>query len=303
MAHPKISVLLPIYNGMPWLPQTMESLLAQSYRDFEILALDDGSQDGTLECLQGFSKQDARVYVRSRSNRGLIATLNELLDWAQGEYLARMDADDLSLPQRLERQVELAERMQLDLCGSHFQVISEEGQVRETYAGPLSQEGCWAFLASAPPFAHGSLLLRRSFLQRHALRYGQTEFRRAEDYALWVQCALAGARMGNVDAVLFQYRVTGGSLSRSKQWGIFRDAARISRHILQEAAAPMEQNVLAVLHSPTPFSPREQWLYALATILLLRKGKYRGFLLGCRRIPILAWLKAWALFLKRYAFL
>ena len=102
---PKISVVMSVYNGEKYLTEAVESILKQSFFDFEFIIINDGSSDKTQEILQRFQKEDKRIRVVSRANKGLIYSLNEGVKMAQGEYIARMDADDVSRPERLQKQL------------------------------------------------------------------------------------------------------------------------------------------------------------------------------------------------------
>ena len=99
-----VSVLLPVFNREPFLRQAIESILAQSFAEFELLILDDGSTDASLGTIKSLTAVDPRIRFESRANRGLVATLNELLDKAKGDFIARMDADDVAAPERFARQ-------------------------------------------------------------------------------------------------------------------------------------------------------------------------------------------------------
>ena len=103
--RPSVSVLMPIHNGEPTLTEAVESVLAQTFGDFELIAVDDGSTDSSLAKLQSFARGDPRVRILSRPNTGIAGALNDSIQQARGEFLVRMDADDIALPQRFEKQV------------------------------------------------------------------------------------------------------------------------------------------------------------------------------------------------------
>ena len=103
--RPSVSVLMPIHNGEPTLAEAVESVLAQTFADFELIAIDDGSTDGSLSMLEAFARRDPRVRILSRPNTGIAGALNDSIQQARGEFLARMDADDIALPTRFEKQV------------------------------------------------------------------------------------------------------------------------------------------------------------------------------------------------------
>src|SRR4051794_24772902 len=102
---PPISVLLAVYNGGRYLRAAVDSILTQTFTDFEFIIIDDGSTDGSLATLREFAQRDPRINLVSRPNKGLTVTLNEGIALARGEFLARMDADDIALPQRFEKQI------------------------------------------------------------------------------------------------------------------------------------------------------------------------------------------------------
>ena len=125
----KISVLLPVRNAERYVGMAIESILSQTYGDFELLALDDGSSDRSLQILRDYEVRDDRVRVFSRENRGLVYTLNELIAKANGLLLARMDADDISLPDRFRKQVEFMDaKPDHVLVGGWIEQINDAGQ-------------------------------------------------------------------------------------------------------------------------------------------------------------------------------
>lgn len=126
---PLVSLNVPAYNASRYVGQAMESLLTQSFRDFELIAIDDGSSDATGEILESFARRDPRVRVESRPNRGISATRNELLGRSRGRWIAILDADDLARPERLERQLRYLREHPDVLCvGSGYELIDSEGR-------------------------------------------------------------------------------------------------------------------------------------------------------------------------------
>src|SRR5579859_2675921 len=109
MTSPLVSVAMPVYNAQRYLAQAVDSILAQSFKDFEFIIIDDGSTDSSTEILRKYEAADPRIRLFSRPNTGLTIALNEALGYARGRYLARMDSDDVSLPRRLEKQVAFME--------------------------------------------------------------------------------------------------------------------------------------------------------------------------------------------------
>ena len=212
-SSPLVTVLMPVFNGGADLSLAIESILNQTYPHFELLMIDDGSTDKSAQLIASY--QDGRIrFLQNSKNMGLVATLNRGIDEARGKYIARMDADDVSLPTRLATQVALLEANAGDIGGSFFDVISKEGNYLRTLSAPLTMEGVVACLANTVPFAHGSVMMRTAFLQEHQLRYRQEAD--AEDFDLWVRIFEAGGKFVNSDQVLYQYRDYGSSLSKIK---------------------------------------------------------------------------------------
>lgn len=202
---PRVSVVLPVCNGAPYVAAAVESILRQSLTAFELLAIDDGSSDGTADILAGCAARDARVRVVSRANRGLAATLNEGLTLAAAPLVAIMNADDLALPQRLACQVAFLE--------AHPAVAAVGGQTRcfiadrepgPATALPTTPAGVHALLATTSPLAHPAVMLRR----QAALDVGgyRAELEPAEDYDLWLRLA-ERHELANLPDVVLHYRL------------------------------------------------------------------------------------------------
>lgn len=211
---PDISVLLPIYNGEKYLIEAIESILGQTFINFELLILDDGSTDASLSILRKYEEKDARITVITRENRGLPTTLNELIDMARGKWLARMDQDDISHPNRFARQIQLMESNNADICGCHWVVMNEAGKYIDVNLAPLCDDTITICLAETVPFAHGSVMMRKDFILQHSLKYGARRY--AEDYDLWIKFYENGAKFMNVNEFLFTYRDYATSLSKRK---------------------------------------------------------------------------------------
>jgi glycosyltransferase involved in cell wall biosynthesis len=230
---PIVTVLLPVYNASKFLIEAINSILNQTFVEFEFLIIDDGSSDDSISIINRFAKTDRRIRVISRQNRGLVYTLNEGIESARGTYIARMDADDVSDPRRIESQVNLMERENLDICGCHYEIINENGKFIDAVYCPLTDDSLLLFLCEGVPFAHGSVTIRKSFLDTHNIEYGG-EFKFAEDKALWIELFREGARFGNVDKLLFTYREVNGSLSKKRKKLILDDNVKLRRTLINE---------------------------------------------------------------------
>jgi glycosyltransferase involved in cell wall biosynthesis len=216
---PAISVLLPVHNGDRYLRVAVESVLTQTFSDFELLALDDGSTDSSLSILHELEASDARMHVLSRKKRGLVATLNELIATSRGQYLARMDADDLSRPPRFERQIAYLEaHPECVAVGSRALLIDPEGMPIVETRNELDHVGIDnAFLSGLSAFR--GILHPTAMMRKYAvLKIGsyRDEYQSAEDMDLFLRLAEVGD-LANVPEVLYEYRQHLGSVGYSRR--------------------------------------------------------------------------------------
>ena len=197
-----ITVLMSVYNGEPFLRQAIDSILAQSFTDFEFLILDDGSQDHSLEVMRDYTDSRVRVVVNDR-NRGLPATLNRGLALAAGAYIARMDQDDIAHPERLQRQFAFMEsHPAVGVCGTWMRYFDSE---RRVWRPPVSDAAIRVRMLFDCPLAHPSVMLRTDLLRKHKLQYSE-DCRKCEDYRFWMDWAPWG-EFYNLPEVLMHYRV------------------------------------------------------------------------------------------------
>ncbi len=215
---PEVSVLLPVRNGMPFLPAAIESLLNQTFGDFELVAIDDGSTDGTAEYLQGLA--DRRVRVLSPRRAGLASALNAGLAVARGRYIARQDADDWSAPDRLERQVAwLDDRSDVGVLATAASFVNQRGEpvdstwtrtVHEQWDAALTPEQIASLMPLTCCIFHATVLARTALL-REAGGYDQATVP-AEDYDLWLRL-LPQHRFARLPERLYTVRLHAGSSS------------------------------------------------------------------------------------------
>ena len=205
---------MSVHNDLRYLPQAVDSILRQSFDGFEFLILDDGSTDGSADYLRRLTDPRVRL-VRNETNLGLTRSLNGGLDLAGGEFIARMDADDVVMPERLARQVAfLQAHPDTGIVGSSRVLIDEAGDV--IAHAPAAQTDArirWKCLLGNP-FAHPAVMIRRDVLKRHALRYDES-YRTAQDYELWTRL-LAVTKGYNLPEPLLQYRLRAGISRTSK---------------------------------------------------------------------------------------
>lgn len=229
-----VSVVMSVYNAELYLEDAIESILSQTYKDFEFVIINDGSTDKSLEIIEKYKKQDQRIVLISRENKGLVVSLNEGIDLSKGEFIARMDADDISFPERFEKQIKFMDNHALDICGGHFLLIDDKAKVNGLNVIPISHEMCTLSLLFKVPFAHPSVMIRKSFLDNNSLKYGQSKYQIAEDLDLWVRMHKCGAKFGNVNNVILKYRMLDDSLSRVNNSLVLHDSKSIFKQFRKD---------------------------------------------------------------------
>ena len=206
---PPVTVLLPVYNARAHVAEAVASILVQSHAEFELLAIDDGSTDGSGEYLD--SVEDPRVRVIHQENAGLVETLNRGIGEARYEFVARMDADDVSAGERLWQQsAVLAARPELAAIGSCYEVITETGQHVGDVHVPADSTYLNRQLYFRNVLPHGGMMFRKTAVQD----VGGYRAVGAEDYDLWARLAVAHG-LGSVAQPLYRYRITGSGLSQT----------------------------------------------------------------------------------------
>jgi glycosyltransferase involved in cell wall biosynthesis len=210
MSDPLISVLMPAYNAERYVAEAVRSILDQSFGDFEFVIIDDGSTDRTRAILERFAARDGRIRLVSRPNRGLVATLNEGLGLARGELIARMDADDVALPDRFEHQVAfLREHPEVVCLGGAYLMIDAKGWVMiDNHPPEEDREIQEELLKGVTCLIHPAAMMRRDAV-RAAGGYDE-RMEQSEDLDLWLRLGERG-RLANLHQVVLKYRIHGGS--------------------------------------------------------------------------------------------
>lgn len=231
-ATPVISVVMSVYNGQRYVAEAVESILAQTFIDFEFILIDDGSTDRSKALLESYANRDPRIRLISQANKGLTKTLNEGLGLARGEFIARMDADDVSLPDRFEKQVAFLRANADCVCvGSRVLRVDPYGSPlsesdhklkHEEIDRQLIEEGLgWAI-------THPAAMMRRDAAEK--VGGYREQFRTSQDLDLWLRLAEVG-RLANLPEVLLKYRYHPDSVGFTK----FEEQRRVKSIILQDA--------------------------------------------------------------------
>lgn len=217
---PKVTVLLPTYQSERYLPETINSVLAQTYHDFELLVVDDHSVDNTEKIVKSY--HDPRILILHGRQRGLADALNLGIDQARGEYVARIDADDTMAPTRLAKQAAFLDaNRKVAVCGAWQQYF---GRSTFLHKPPASACQCRANLLFYCDLCHSTVMLRKDFFKTHDLRYDGRYA--AEDFELWTR-VLDHGEIANIPEVLGYYRDSGQSITNKKLQMLIRQHGQI----------------------------------------------------------------------------
>lgn len=202
---PTVSIILPAYNTSRFLRETLDSILRQSYNDFEVLALNDGSTDATGIILDEYADRDKRIIPIHQDNIGLVASLNKGIQLARGAYIARIDGDDPWMDNKLQEQIDAFKAdPSLVLIGGGFEIINVDGYYLETVMQPLFDEDIRRSLYLRNVFGHSAVVFKKSAAITAGLysdKYGPTE-----DYDLWIKLSKIG-RVANLPRPVYRYRI------------------------------------------------------------------------------------------------
>lgn len=237
-----ISVLLPAYNAEKFLAEAIQSVLSQTYRNFELIIINDGSTDSTESIIKLF--KDERInYVVNEKNIGLIATLNKGIALAKGELLMRMDADDICLSSRMERQVAfLLKNSEVGICGCNYIEFGKamERQVKLS----IDHNVIYSNMLFNSSLVHPSLMIRMSLLKILPVIF-DTEFSHAEDYELWSRLVFK-CKFSIVDEYLFKYRLHEAQITQKFRIKQIDSANKVRRNILEKSGFVFSEEALRV---------------------------------------------------------
>jgi len=226
MKIPRLTVIMPAYNAEKFLEESISSILKQTFSDFELLIGDDGSTDRTMEIIRSFS--DERIIViRNEKNLGIANTLNRLIEASRGEYIARQDSDDISLPKRLEKQVDFLDKNpEIGLCGTQ---IIWFGSKRKRIRVPLQDEDIKAGMLVFNPVCQPTVMIRKSCLTKHY----NPSFEVAGDYALCYELSKS-SKLANLPDSLLNYRWHETNISTTKEKKALENSDLIKAQIFHE---------------------------------------------------------------------
>lgn len=228
----RVSVVVPIYNSGKYLRESLDSILAQTYTDWELLAINEyGSNDGSAEIIKEYEKKDLRIHLIQNEERlGLAESINKGIHLAGGEYIARLDADDKAHPERLKKQVELLDNNRnVIVCGTYQHHFGTE--TNWIHKPATDAEQCKANLLFFCDLCHSTLMLRKSAIEQYNLWYDNHFL--AEDYELWTRVSRVGDIV-NIPEVLGEYRVGEDNITNEKKGYLNIESGEITLHCLQQ---------------------------------------------------------------------
>jgi len=202
---PAISVLMPVWHAVRFLPAALDSVLAQTFTDFELIAIDDGTSDGSAEVLAAFAARDSRVRVVRQENRGIVASLNHALELARAPFVARMDHDDVSRPDRFAKQIAyLRQHPEIAAVSGAMDVVDQDGTYLRTDEFPTLPAAVEIELLYRNCICHPAVMARTEALRKAGGYRKNAQF--AEDYDLWLRLSESG-QIANLPDVLLSYRL------------------------------------------------------------------------------------------------
>jgi len=204
----KVSVIMPVYNAQNYVEEAILSILNQTYQNFEFIIINDGSTDKSLEIIQKYALQDNRIKVISRENKGLPYSLNEGIKLAKGKYIVRMDADDISISDRIERQLKFMENhLEVGIVGGA--IISNH----KIFTYYTNDKMIKAELIFSTPFAHPCVMIRKEIITKYNLFYNE-KFLHSQDFELFSRMAKF-TKMANLKEVVLKYRILDSSITKN----------------------------------------------------------------------------------------
>jgi glycosyltransferase involved in cell wall biosynthesis len=257
--HPKVSVIMPVYDAERYLKQSIDSILNQSFGDFEFIIVSEyGTSDESIAIIESY--HDPRIrHIRNTRRLGLARSLNVALKEAQGEYVASQDADDVSSQVRLEREVEfLDEHPRIGVVGSWFEAIDENGRVISENRTPVESAVVKWRLLFCCPIANSSTMVRRAIYE--ALEGYDARLRLAQDYEFWTRASQI-TEFANLTDILLRYRVHSASLSVANERALYEATLAISKNAiaatLGKDVSPKSLEIMARPDLARNMKPRE----------------------------------------------
>lgn len=225
---------MSVYNAEKYLEKAIDSIVNQTYQDFEFIIINDCSTDNSSTILNGYNQRYPQIkLINNTSNLGLTKNLNKALSLAKGDFIARMDADDISELHRFERQMDFfSKNKSVDILGTFSKNINEKGNFIGSRTAPVSHNQIMRVLPKLCPVAHPTVMFRKNSLER--IGFYNDKFRTSQDYDMWFRAAKIGLKFHNLPEYLLQYRMNDAYVGRKTfkfRWNDFKLRLEGYKHI------------------------------------------------------------------------
>ena len=209
---------MPVYNGEKFLREAIESILSQTFTDFEFIIVNDGSTDNSLLLIKEYANKDSRIKIIDQKNGGVIVALNNALKICKGEYIARMDTDDISYSNRIEKQIEFIEKENAFICGTWAHIVDENSLIisnKEFDYPPKTWKEIKKYLIRANPFIHPSVIFKKEIYEKEKdkNRNLYRNNKHIEDYELWTRI-VPKYKSINLQEYLLNYRIHNNQITK-----------------------------------------------------------------------------------------
>tara|TARA_B110000037_G_C17080818_1_gene489882 strand:+ start:801 stop:1688 length:888 start_codon:yes stop_codon:yes gene_type:complete len=262
MHKPSISVVMPVWNGERHLREAVDSILGQTFRDFEFLILDDGSTDTTPQILEEYARKDSRIRIIRLDHEGIVLALNRGVAESKADWIARMDCDDIAHQRRLELQLKALEKNPSSiLCYSDVNLFGEAANRQGTRRLPTSEALLKAYLCYSPPFVHPTVVFSKQAF--NAVGGYLQEERHAEDFGLWGRLISEGGFVG-IRKPLLNFRIHLESISKQKadaQQQIAKHISSIHCRKFLHASEPEADRIISILRGYEGKAGLADWLW------------------------------------------
>lgn len=283
MNTPLVSVLIPCYNVEKYVVEAVNSILSQTYDNIEIIAINDYSTDKTGLLLDELAKQDPRIRViNNEENLKLIKTLNKGISLCNGEYIARMDADDISLPRRIEKEVDFLEKNKdHDIVSTLFYAFPSENPNKKSFhQSPLKDSELRAFILFKSGICHPAVMIRKRVFIDLGLRF-EPEYLHVEDYALWSE-AIYKTKIANIGEPLLLYRVHPHQVSSLHEDLQRENKKKVFKIHAKQLGLPLDDDFIDIYASVAEAVPKEPSLTYLdkceqLLLTLIKRNKETPF--------------------------
>jgi glycosyltransferase involved in cell wall biosynthesis len=233
----KVSVLMPLYNKAPYLREAIDSVLAQTFTDWELIVVDDCSSDESVSIVESYDDPRIKLHKNER-NLGTAGNANRCIALSKGEYLVRFDADDICVPDRIEAQVNYMDaHPEVGVSSGHLETFGTETEVWKL---PTEDEDLRAMMLFNVPIAQGASIIRKSVLTEHSIEYDERGPNVGEDWLLWFKLAHE-TKLGNIDKILIKYRRGEQNITYSGNNNLYKSRTYVYRYFFKELGLPEEK--------------------------------------------------------------